>query len=311
MPPFAMLLKSYAGDLEYATRMVASLRAFNTDGVHLFAVVPAVARPLFARLASDDLTLIDEEELGSHLVDREVHGLRPGYINQEIVKLAWWQLGLADNLFTVDSDAQFIRPFGVSDFMHPDGSPYSILVEDRDLAVDPVYFRTYWPRRAAEHRLLWETVGIDDPVIRTCHGHTTFSRQVLESFHREFLEPRGWTYADALELSPYEYTWYNAWLLKQSVVPVHPRDPVVKVYHHEEQYISDLALGVTLDDLARGYLAVVINANFSRDKGMLTMPSGSAKVSALAEHLSYGETLSLLQAKAANSARRLRGTPPR
>ena len=95
------------------------------------------------------------------------------------------------------------------------------------------------------------------------------------------------------------------------MVPVHPRDPVVKVYHHEEQYISDLALGVTLDDLARGYLAVVINANFSRDKGMLTMPSGSAKVSALAEHLSYGETLSLLQAKAANSARRLRGTPPR
>ena len=209
-------------------------------------------------------------------------------------------------MFTVDSDAQFLRPFRVADFMHPDGSPYSILVEDRDLAVDPVYFGTYWPRRAAEHRLIWDAVGVPDPVIRTCHGHTTLSREVLESFHRDFLEVRGWSYADALEVSPYEYTWYNAWLLKQTAVPVHARDPLVKVYHHEEQYVADVAQGITPADLARGYLAVVVNANFSRGMGMLSVPTGSAKITALAEHLSYGEAMGLLRAKAAGSARRLR-----
>ncbi len=40
-----------------------------------------------------------------------VAGIRPGYINQEIVKLAFWELGLTENYFCVDSDAVFVRPF--------------------------------------------------------------------------------------------------------------------------------------------------------------------------------------------------------
>ena len=40
-------------------------------------------------------------------------GLSAGYINQEIVKLCFWETGLADNYLCLDSDAEFVRDFHV------------------------------------------------------------------------------------------------------------------------------------------------------------------------------------------------------
>ena len=302
MRQLAFLLKSYADDAALADRMLASFRRHNAEGLHLFAVVPRIDFPRFGAFAGSDITLVAEEELGRHLVSEQVAGLRAGYVNQEIVKLAFHELGLAEAYFTVDSEAEFLRPFGAADFLHPDGHPYSVLVEDRDLAVDPGYFRAYWPSRSAALRRIWDEVGVDDPVIRTCHGHQVMSSTVLRSFVSGFLEPRTWSYADAIAVAPYEYSWYNAYLLRSGAIPVHPRDPLVKVFHTEREYLQALASGVTVEDLARGYLAVVVNGAFAREVG--NPSAGASKVDVLARSLSYGETLGLIGAKVRDTARR-------
>lgn len=301
MQPLALLLKSYADDFDYATRLVASYRRFNVEGLPLFVVVPDRDIVRFSALSGPDLTLMGESSFGHHLVDRPVHGLRPGYVNQEIVKLAFHELGLAEAYFTVDSEAEFLRPFGHADFLAPDGFPYSVLIEDRDLAVDPEYYRQYWRTREPELRIIWDEVGVPDPVIRTCHGHQVMSSAVLRSFVADFLGPRGWSYADALERSPFEYSWYNAWLLASGVIPVHPRDPLVKVFHTERQVLDAIASGITDEDLARGYLAVVVNGNFGRMTGGVSM--GASKPEALAGFLSYGELVELGVAKLRSSVR--------
>lgn len=302
MRPLAFLLKSYAGDAALADRMLATFRRYNAEGLHLYAVVPRADLPMFGAFSGSDVTLLAEEELGRHLVSSPVAGLRPGYVNQEIVKLAFHELELCGSYFTVDSEAEFLRPFGASDFLHPDGHPYSILVEDRDLAVDPDYFAQYWTARSAAIRRIWDAVALEDPVIRTCHGHQVMSSAVLRSFVGDFLAHRGWGYADALAAAPYEYSWYNAWLQKSGAIPVHQRDPLVKVFHTEREYLQAVAAGISSTDLARGYLAVVVNGAFAREVG--SPPISASKTGVLARSLSYGESVSLITAKLRDTARR-------
>jgi hypothetical protein len=275
--------------------MVKSFHQFNSESVQLFLVVPETDLELFAPLSSEFVTLLSEQLLSRHLVDHEVHGMRPGYINQEIVKLSFWELGLAENYFCVDSDAEFIRPFSVSDFMFDSGTPYSVLVQDLELAVEPEYYNQYWVSREIELRNIAELVGLDSRVVLTCHGHTVFSRTVLESFVNDFLAPRDWMYVNALEFSPYEFTWYNMWLQKSGVIGIHPREPWIKVFHNQSQHMEYVLRGVELRDIARGYLGVVVNSNYSRGMGVVS--ADSSQSDSIATYLSYPQLAATFASK--------------
>lgn len=302
MHTFAMLLKSFADDFDYAQRLIVSFRKFNADNVHLYCVVPPADLSRFEVFRGPDVTVLAESELGQYLVDKPVHGMRAGYINQEIVKLSFWELELTENYFCVDSDAEFIRPFHRSDFMVDEHTPYTVLVEDNELKVEPRYYREYWQQREIELRQIQDLVGLDSKVVRTCHGHQVFSAKVLRSFKTEFLDARGWSYADALEAAPYEFTWYNMWLQKSQAIEIHQREPLVKVFHNESQHLEYVMRGVTTADIARGYVALVINSNYARDLGVV--PAETSKPDYLARYLSYGEVAQLIASKAKDTFQR-------
>ena len=302
MATLALLLKSYSGDFAYAQRLVNSFLRHNAEGLTLYVVVPESDLAQFTTLAGPNVEPLSEAALGQYLTDVPVHGMRPGYINQEIIKLAFWELGLAENYFCVDSDAEFIRDFGFSDFMANETTPYTVLVEDKELLVEPRYYEQYWQTRENEIRHIQELVGLDTRVIRTCHGHQVFSAAVLRSFKSDFLEPRGWSYVDALAESPYEFSWYNMWLQKVQTIEIHAREPLVKVFHHEGHHLEYILRGVTQADIARGYLAVVVNSNYSRDLGVVD--SSASKPESLSRYLSYGEVGQLLASKFKDTFRR-------
>ena len=303
MDSIALLLKSYAGDSSYAKRLVESFRAMNGDGLTLHCVVPAGDLPVFSAIAGEGVVLHAEEDIaGAHLVDEPIGGLRVGYANQEIVKLAFWEAGLAANYFCVDSDAVFLRPFGASDFIRDATTPYTVLVEDKDLMGEPRYYREHWVGREAAIRRIMSEVGLEDPIMRTCHGHQIFSATVLASFRDSFLAPRGWDYRDAIAVSPYEFSWYAMWLQKSQVIPIYQREPLVKVFHNDEQHLAAILEGVSDADLARAYIAVVVNSNFSRDMGLVSVSSD--KPSSLAPYLSYGELGRVAGAKVRDTWRR-------
>jgi hypothetical protein len=246
--------------------------------------------------------VMDEGPFEKYFVSEELNGTRAGYINQEIVKLSFHELDLAENYFCVDSDAVFIRDIHAADFLAPDGFPYTVLVENNELKVEPRYYSQYWQSREKALTHIAELVGLPGSVLLTCHGHQVFSTIVLRSFVANFLRPRGWSYRDALAEAPYEFTWYNFWLQKSAVIPVHPREELVKVFHHENQHFEYILRGVTEADMARGFLAVVVNSNYSRGMGVL--PADAPKPQALAPYLSYGEVAQLISAKAADTFRR-------
>lgn len=304
MKNFVIMVKSYAPDFHYARNLVESFHQFCTDDTPLILVVPPEDLSQFAGLAGGRVSVISEEPLAHYFTHVPVAGLRVGYVNQEIVKLAFWELGLAENYLCVDSEVEFIRPFSETDFMYSTNVPFSILTQDLELDVDPTYFEQYGRRRHESLEHIAREIGWDPRVILTCHGQTVFSAAVLRSWKSDFLEPRGWSYLDALECEPYEFTWYNLWLQKSGVIPVHPREPWIKIFHHEGQHMEYLARGLTHADLARGYLGVLVNSNFDRE---FERSTHNGKSEVLGRYLSYSEFLQLGAAKVKASFGRLKG----
>lgn len=300
--PLALMLKSYRGDFEYAQQLITSFHRHNPEQLPLVCVVPPEDLDLFAPLGSSTVTLLGETVFHPYFTHEDVHGIRPGYINQEIVKLAFWELGIAESYFCIDSDAVIVRDLRTTDFLASDGTPYTVLVEDNELKVEPRYFREYWDSREKSLHRIAEAVGLHDPVLRTCHGHQIMSATVLADFVERFLRPRNWTYLDALRVSPYEFSWYNFWLQAHTPIAVHAREPLVKVFHHEGQHLEYILRGITTEDMSRGYLAAVINSNYARDLGLLALDE--AKPEALAPYLSYPEVGRLFMSKIRRSLRR-------
>lgn len=305
MAAFGMLLKSYAGDLEYAQRLIRSFHAHNVDELSLYCVVPEQDIPLFHELSGPNVTVMSEEPFAQYFTHEPVWGIRTGYINQEIVKLAFWESGLLDAYFCVDSDAEFVRDFTTSDFIAPDGYPFEVLVEDRELLVEPRYFRDHGQTRSEAICRIADEIGWKSPIVLTCHGHQVFSGEVLKSFRQDFLNPRGWSYLDALKVAPLEFTWYNVWLQASQVIPIHPREPWVKVFHHEDQCLEYALRGITNEDIARGYLAVVVNSNYSRGQGVVE--SAEPRDEVLARHMTYPDMARIFTLKIRDTVRRRLG----
>lgn len=270
MYKIAILLKTYIGDIDYAERMVASYKRYNVDKIPLFIVVPESDLNPYRKYVNKEIKLVSDESITKDLVsDNSVRGIRPGYINQEIIKLAFWQKRLCENYFCMDADGVFIKKFHTSDFMYNSKIPYTILVEDNELIVDPEYYKTNWVGREKLIRKIQKSVGLVDKRILTCHAFAIFSSKVLESFYKKYLIPRHLKYKDILKISPYEFSWYNMWLQKDKTIPIEFREPLIKIFHQKSQHIEYLNKKVTEKDMARGYIGYDINSNYSRGYGVI------------------------------------------
>jgi hypothetical protein len=287
MTELALLIKSYSPDFKYAKRLIDSVNIHNKDFLPVFLVVPASDVSTFQAMAGTHAEVLSEELFSSHLVHKETAGFSPGYINQEIVKLSFWELGLCDNYLCVDSDAVFIRDFTRADFMARPGVPFTFLTADRELHVEPGYYVDTWINRMKSLEKIRHEIGYQGRWLLTVHGHAVFSATVLESFANDFLEPRGWDYKEALAISPYEPTWYNTWLLHTGVIEIVPREPNIKTFHNSTQHLDYVLREVTTEDLARGYVAVVVNSNYSRGDGVLSLTTSPTHL--LASYISFSD----------------------
>lgn len=262
MQNLAFLLKTYIGDLEYVKRLIPSFVQYNSDNINLYIVAPESELNEFKRYQQANIIFLSEDLFKTNLIDKEINGLSPGYSNQSIIKLAFWELGLCKNYFCIDSDAIFIKNFYIKDFMYNESIPYTILIEDNELKTEPEYYKSYWKLREDKIRLIQKMIGLDDLRMLTCHGMTTFSSIVLQSFNKNYMKLNNFSYSDLLQISPYEFSWYNIWLQYSKQIPIEFREPLFKTFHHENQLKDYIRRGTTIDDIARGFLGVVINSNW-------------------------------------------------
>jgi hypothetical protein len=263
---FVILLKTFLDDLVYIERLIPSFNKHNIDNVPLYLVVPQKDINTFDRFLNQNVKILSEELFKDKLTLTPVCDINPGYINQEIIKISFWELDLCENYFCLDSDCEFIRDFYISDFMFDDDTPYTILIEDNELKVEPEYYNSFWVPREEKIRLIQNEIGFIDKRMLTCHGNAVLSAKVLNSFKSDFLIARNKTYIDILEIAPYEFSWYNIWLQKKEIIPIKVREPLFKVFHHENHLIDYIRRGTSLNDIARGYIGITINSNWQKSR---------------------------------------------
>jgi hypothetical protein len=268
--PFGMMLKTYSKDFEYAKRLIDSLIANNIEKIPLTIVVPKFDLPLFKELSNNFIKIIADEDVTNNLIENESYwGLPAGYINQEIIKLAFWEVSEYENYLCIDSDCVFIRNFTISDFMHDSITPYFFVTEDAELRADNDYYEKYGRQREFHLQSILKAIDFHPPYLLTSHQFSVFSCAVMRSFKCDFMDVNQFQYNDLMKISPYEFSWYNFWQQKCKIIDMHIREPIIKIFHTKIQHLLHIRRGAGSFNLARSYVAVVVNSNFSREHGLL------------------------------------------
>ena len=271
MSDFMLVCKSYRGDLARVRRLLDTLAPHNPQGLPTVVIVPSDDLPLFREglagqrheLVSDEDVVRSHPKAGSNqLLDRYKN--TPGYRSQQVIKSDAWRLLGCDSYLCVDSDTVFLRDIGRSDFLHPDGHPYTLIHQSRDLlqlAVDRGHPGVAQHFREESQRLksLFGRVGPDydfgpQPLL--------WSSRVWNDLDRRFFEPRGWTLWDAIDHVPTEIRWYGEALLAYQSIPLAPIEPLFRVYHHDWQWLAMRRLGETPEKLADQFLGAVYQSNW-------------------------------------------------
>ena len=261
---FVMFCKTFHGDIERVQILVETFNQFNQDKIKLYISAPAAELRLFAPMASETIEVIsDESYADAFLTDKELaSGMRAGYANQQICKLTFYLTGFATNYLTLDSDSIFIRDFYISDFMYDYGIPYTVLVQDKDLSIERHYRNVHWVTRQEYISKIYTYMELNDKRLRTCHNTQVLNALVLDSLKNDFMKSRNLSYIELLNISPYEFTWYNVWFQKCRIIQEVTIEPFFKMLHMRPEYIFSRLKGLREEDYAHAYVGLVMNSKW-------------------------------------------------
>ena len=270
MKTFVLYCKTYRNDALRIRRLAQSIQQFNRDQIPFFVSAPFADMEFFRKLLDGlPLTLINDEDIihANPALDPEKINALPGSKSQQIVKSEFWRLGISDSYLCIDSDCIFIRPFSQSDFITPDGYPYTIVHEAKELLQFSI---NHGMEMVADdfHKERQKIMGIFG---RTGHHYDfgpsplLWSNQVWKELDQKFLKPRNMNFYDAIMLFPGEMQWYGEAMLKYRPIPLTPVEPYFKFYLYERQLIVAKQQGETIERLARNYLGVGYQSNWERN----------------------------------------------
>lgn len=267
MEPLVLYCKSYKNDVLRARELVKSVQKYNKDLLPFYISVPAADMDLFRqKLDGLSFTLLKDEDI---LLANPKHSLdlmreMPGNQLQQVVKSEFWRLELCKNYVMVDSDAYFIRPFTIEDFMFDEKTPYTVMHEGRDLLgfaarrgkqkivdnfkKDRILGRKYFNRLGRTYDF--------GPLPIVC------SSLVWKMLEEKYMTPRNMSFADFIQEYPNEMLLYGEALLHYLPIRLMPVEPLFKVFHYKEQYEESVELGETEEIIAKNFLGIIKQSNW-------------------------------------------------
>ena len=270
MKPLSLYCKSFSTDLRRVVRLAQSIRQYNVENLPFYVSAPQAELPLFAEhLCGLGVELLADEAIikASSRIDAEALKRMPGSISQQVVKSEFWRLGLSTAYLCLDSDAIFIRPFGLADFMTRDGTPYTMLDEGHDLLEDSLRHK----RKRVVSAFNKEADLVQQRFNRIGRRYSfgpfplVWHRSVWESLDIHYLQPRGMSFADAIAQAPIESRWYGESLLAYRAIPLLPCQALFKVYHYAWQLDHDWRRGIHKQQLAQFYCGVIYQSAWERE----------------------------------------------
>jgi len=91
-----------------------------------------------------------------------------------------------------------------------------------------------------------------------------WSGRVWKDLDERYLQPKGMTILDAINLHPAELRWYGEALLAYKSIPLFPIEPIFRCYHYEEQFHMYKIIGENEAAVARNFLGVCMQSNWNK-----------------------------------------------
>lgn len=261
--------KSYVQDLLRFERLLDSIEQHNKDSLAVVVSVPRDDIATFKRrIGINRCEILADDQILDSTPKCSAESFRgaSGNLIQQVVKSEFWRIADCEAYLCIDSDSAFIRDFYLTDFIASDGTPYSVLhqckeylqmasnlMESRvveDFLQDSNRFKAFFSRSGPDYDF-----G-PTPVI--------WSRKVWEELHSKVFEPRGWSMLDAIKLMPAELRWYGEALLRYRPIPLHPIEPLFRVYHSEWQFNALENQGEESIKVSRNFLGIVFQSNWDK-----------------------------------------------
>jgi len=260
---FALYCKSYRKDLLRVKRLLQSLRKHNIESIPFYISTPEADREQLFNLLGEgkDFQWVSDESIvrANPRAPKDIQQTKPGGIGQAVIKSEFWRLGLTQNYLCIDSDSVFIRDFVKSDFLAPDGDPYTVLHQNKELfqlATNRGHLRVEYDLRieAETVKALFGRVG---PTYYCAPAPFIWSAKVWESLDQQYLKPKGITLWDLVTPEHPETLLYGEALLAYEAIPVRMIEPLFRIYHYDWQYYLSRRLGETEDKLRQNFMGVI------------------------------------------------------
>ena len=260
---FVLYCKSYQRDLLRVKRLLESVQKHNVDAIPFYISTPeSDQEALFALVGNkQSFHWVSDESIvrANPRAPKDIQKMRSGGLAQQVIKSEFWRLGLAKNYLCIDSDSIFIRDFSKSDFLAPDGDPYTVLHQNKEF----FQMATNQGHQRVESELRKESETVkslfdrEGPNYYCAPSPFIWSAKVWESLDRQYLEPKGMTLWDFVTPKHPESLVYGEALLKYQAIPVRMIEPLFRIYHYDWQYYLSRRLGETEGKLQQNFMGVI------------------------------------------------------
>ena len=255
MASLVLFSKTYKGDFERFKILKESVDKFNKDNLPFYVSVPKNDFKLFSEIKHNASykfeILTDEFIIGAA---DEVQN----WITQQVVKMKFYKLGLADFYLILDSDSYFIRDFYKSDFMYDEETPYMVIYENKyfkelasSLGDKNVFdmaekIKLYLGNKGKSF-FFWSNV--------------MFSSKVLAQLEENVGAVEG-----LIAKYPLEYVWHGEYLLKSKCINFIPVDSFFRNFYYEAEYNLWQAQGENLDDIKKYYVGILMQSRWCKSE---------------------------------------------
>ncbi|AXS78700.1 DUF6492 family protein [Dechloromonas sp. HYN0024] len=267
MRKLSLYCKSFRRDLLRAGHLAESIGRYNREGLPFYMSVPAADLEMFRQhLTGTSVILLSDESIIAANPKHDIAQINalPGGISQQIVKSEFWRLGHSECYVCLDSDAEFLRDFSEDDFIAPDGSPYTVMTEGKELFEFCDRYRYPQVRKDISRECAEAQAFFDRPGRQFIFAiPAVWSVEVWKTLDREVLVPMGISFAELIVRFPYELRIYGEVLLKYRPIVLWPCEPLFKIYYYESQYFFDQKRKIGDKELQKNYLGVLRQSNWN------------------------------------------------
>jgi len=262
--------KSYRRDFLRLRRLLASIQQYNVDQIPFYISTPQDQfDELRNVLGLDGYQWVSDESIvaANHRAPIGVEKTRSGSLAQQAIKSEFWRLGISENYVCLDSDCIFIRNFDLTDFLSPDGNPYTVIYQNKE------FFQLAINRK---HKRVVENLCLEGETVKELFGRKgpnyycpcppfIWSAKVWRSLDEKFLLPQGLTFWDISNAEHPETLLYLEALLNYRAIPLCPIEQLFRIYYYDWQYYLLRRLGESEDKLKANYLGVIYQSNWDSE----------------------------------------------